>query len=372
MMRGIGILAAAALGLTWCASAAPKWQLEYFYDQDKSEFTLNDLKFPSARTGIAVGFLSEERRTRPAALVTNNGGRQWEVERLKEPGLSLFFLNDSLGWMVTPRGIWRTEEAGRGWKKISSLRDILRVYFVDPRHGWAVGLRKSMLETTDGGATWRKVEAVSQFKGNPDYIAFAGIAFVNPQVGMVTGWYRPPRRSDRGLPDWIDPEAARSRREVPGTAIFLETRDGGKTWTSESASTFGRVTRIQFLPNGVGLGLVELMGSLDEFSSEVHAINWRTGKSERVFRDRNLVVTDIALLPSGGALLAAIESAGRLKRSPIPGKLRVLHSPDLKTWTRMEVDYRATGLRATLAVGDEGQVWIGTDTGMLLKLVNSQ
>ena len=53
---------------------------------------------------------------------------------------------------------------------------------------------------------------------------------------------------------------------------------------------------------------------------------------------------------------------------PVPGKLKVLKSKDLKTWADMEVDYRAVGSNAVLAVVDETHAWIATDTGMILRL----
>jgi hypothetical protein len=34
----------------------------------------------------------------------------------------------------------------------------------------------------------------------------------------------------------------------------------------------------------------------------------------------------------------------------------------------MDVDYRATATRAVLAAAGAGNVWVGTDTGMILKL----
>ena len=56
--------------------------------------------------------------------------------------------------------------------------------------------------------------------------------------------------------------------------------------------------------------------------------------------------------------------------SPIPGKLKVLQSSDLEKWTEMTVDYRAVAHSAIIAGPDENHLWIATDTGMILRLVN--
>ena len=59
---------------------------------------------------------------------------------LKEMPISLFFLDDSLGWMVTTRVLWRTTEAGRNWTKLPKIPDdILRVCFTSEKDGYAVG-----------------------------------------------------------------------------------------------------------------------------------------------------------------------------------------------------------------------------------------
>ena len=54
---------------------------------------------------------------------------------------------------------------------------------------------------------------------------------------------------------------------------------------------------------------------------------------------------------------------------PIPGKLKVLTSDDLTNWTEMMVDYRAVAHAALITGPDDKHVWIATDTGMILKLV---
>jgi photosystem II stability/assembly factor-like uncharacterized protein len=350
-------------------ATAQKWELAYFYDKDNSSFTINDLAFASLRRGVAVGILNDKGRSKSVSLVTSDGGVTWDLVPVKEPGIALFFLNETLGWMVTPKGVWQTQESGRSWRKLGGPRNLLRVYFTSPQRGFAAGLRKSVYETADGGKTWKKVAAAETPKAQPEYTAYGWIEFVGSEVGMITGWNRPPRRTDRDLPDWLDPEQARLRREWPGLSIFLETRDGGRSWTPTTASTFGRVSRVRLSPKGFGLGLIEFFGAMDEWTSEVYRMEWKTGggQSRRVYRDRNLVVTDIALTPGGEGLLAGVDAPGPLKRGPIPGKVRMLRSSGLETWTEVEVDYRATARRVILAMaGDEA--WAVTDTGMILKL----
>src|ERR1022692_3355104 len=85
-----------------------KWTLQYFYDQNGKDFTITDLAFPSAARGIAVGANVDREGRRPqfTALVTSDGGSHWALVPLKEFPRSIFFLDETNGWMVTAEGLW--------------------------------------------------------------------------------------------------------------------------------------------------------------------------------------------------------------------------------------------------------------------------
>lgn len=335
--------------------------------------TITALAFPSARRGIAVGFLSEKDKTRPTAVVTSDGGLHWSLVPLKDTPLSLFFLNDTTGWLVTDKGIYRTDEAGRSWQKLSkSPRDVARVHFLDEQHGWAVGEERSVFETTNGGKEWVEVPAAAEPKTEKKNTVYNWIAFANPQTGMIAGYSEPGRSSGtEELPDWLVPDKAAKRAEWPHLSITLDTRDGGKTWKASTVSMFGRISCIRLAPSGTGLALIEFTHRF-RYPCEVFRLDWKTGKSTRVFRREDRAVTDMVLLPDGSAFLGGTEAYGRLPQGPIPHKLKILRSRDLLTWRDMEVDYRATAIRVMLAAADERNVWAATDTGMILKLENPE
>ena len=270
--------------------------------------------------------------------------------------------------MVTEKGLWQTTEAGKSWTKMPRVpAQIFRVYFKDEKNGWAAGARKTVLETHDGGQQWTRVAAAAEQPGTVESSAYGWIAFATPQLGVITGWNRPPERAlTPRLPEWIDPEAALRRREWPHLSLRLETRDGGKTWKSGSASLFGQITRIRFGPPGTGLGLVEFSTAF-QFPSEVYRIKWPTGGSETVYRDKNFAVTDVWVTPDGTGYLSGIVVTGEL-RSVVPGRVKVLKSRDFSTWTDIEVDYRAVANRTTMAAAGDRDIWLATDNGMILKL----
>ncbi len=349
------------------AMAAERWRLRYSYDSpDASEFVITGLAFPAPQRGMAVGYLDTGRKGKPFAVTTSDGGETWVPARIPEPAVSLFFLNDKAGWLVGRDNIWRTSDFGLNWKKLARAPGALRVYFRDDQRGWVVGTRKMVQETSDGGASWKDVEAAAQPKTTPDYTVYGAIAFANPEAGMITGWSTPPRRGDRTRPpDWVDP--TERRPEWPGITITLQTKDGGVHWNVEETSMFGQITSLSLAPDKLGLGLVEFFDRF-EYPSEVYAIGWQTGKSVRAFRRKDRAITDVLVTPQGPAYLAGIEPSGTLFRSPVPGKLKVLKSGDLDDWQDMEVDYRAVARRAILASAGPGRLWVATDTGMILAL----
>jgi hypothetical protein len=363
------ILAFSACLLTSTAAlSAEKWRVSYFYDKDNSSLVINDLQFPSAKRGVAAGYLDDKGNAKPVAIATDDGGEHWTVSKLKAVPISLFFLNDKLGWMVTPEGIWRTMDAGREWHEIpKSPKLLVKIYFLDEARGFAVGTQKLAFQTADGGKTWEPIAAAAEPHTDPEYTVYNDISFVNGKTGLIGGFSAPPRAGDSGRPDWLDPQDAARRREWPHLSIMLDTRDGGATWKSSTASMFGRITSTRFLPDGRGIGLIEFTDNF-RWPSEAHLLDGATGKSDIVYNAPDRAITDALLLPSGTAYLAGVEVTGNLQHTPIPRKLVVLRSEDLTDWQEMDVDYRATAVRAMLRTAGDGSLWVATDAGMILKL----
>src|SRR5262249_11829082 len=157
-------------------------------------------------------------------------GEQWTQIPLKEHPRSIFFLNENAGWMLTDDSIWFTNEAGRNWKKIAdqpkapknaTFKGTLleRLWFLDEKHGFGAGFYKTVLETQDGGLTWKPVEEASKPTSTPGYTVYSQIAFdADKMRGMIVGGSVPPRREDLyrpPLPSWMEPERAAARRQVP-------------------------------------------------------------------------------------------------------------------------------------------------------------
>ena len=366
------------------ALAQPKWTLQYFYDQNGKDLRITDLAFPSADRGVAVGEIVDREGRKPqyTAVVTNDGGAHWSLVPLKEFPRSIFFLDETAGWLVTSESIWFTAEAGRSWTRISGqikadrkLADapgtglLLRLWFLDAQHGYGVGLQKSVYETHDGGRTWKPVAEAAQPSANPAYSLYSRIAFADARRGMIVGGYVPPRpgrRPEDDVPDWVSPERALARRERPLLTIEMDTRDGGATWTPSTAPVIGSIAGLR-LAGQQGLAVFAYADSFD-WPSEVYRLDLATGASVSVFKQKDRRVTDAIVFADEHAFLAAAEPPGRLRSAPVPGKVKMLASTDLANWTEMAVDYRAVAQAVVLAGPDSSHVWAATDTGMILRL----
>ena len=367
----LGVLAAAATAYfaSFASSAAADehWVIQYQYRDVDSTLTLNDVSFPDQTHGIACGYTTDRKgKDTPLVLVTNDAGNTWSDVKVKDPCLSLFFLPDTTGWMVTDKDIWYTEEGGRNWTKLKNSPDnVLRIWFLDHQHGFAAGRAKHVFENKGWRRDLGSAASGGDGAGRPDLHDLRRYS-VRRLNGIISGWDVPPTK---GGPAWMDPTKAKAARQVPHMSILLQTKDGGVTWKENDSSIFGQITRVAMNPLEMALGLVEFKDEF-EYPSEVYRIDLSTGKSELAYRDKAHAITDIRLFPdSTRSLLAGFETSGPIYRSPIPGKLKVLTSSDNAHWTEMPVDYRAVAHSAVITGPDDKHVWIGTDTGMILKLV---
>jgi photosystem II stability/assembly factor-like uncharacterized protein len=359
----------------WCEG--PHFAKQFFYDQDKSELHLIDLKFPSANHGMAAGIITEVKRVEPTLVVTVDGGANWKLRSLKDvlPAkdvpLSLYFVSENEGWLVTDKGLWFTSDFGSTWRKTGDLpKGITKVWFLTTSHGWAIGSLKQVMESTDGGKSWIPVTAAKEPPGAVATTTYSDIVFLRNH-GIITGSNKPPDYYSH--PEWQAPETRSSLG--PGTTIFLESSDGGKSWESSSGAMFGQLTRVAVSLNGTSLALFEFNSRTDNKMvhlppAEVHRMSLETGVPDRVYRDDNTQITDLGLTTKGVPYLVGHTMVGMVRDNPIPGKLKVLTSTDFAKWTEIPVDYRAEAHRAYLAIAEDREVWVATDTGMILKLQN--
>ncbi len=363
-MKFVGLL----LLMATCAIGAEKFTLRYFYDKDNEALQISRIKWLTDKRAVAIAVLEDEKRMRGVLVETSDGGANWQIQPFKEIPRDLYFLDDSFGWIATENGIWHTEEGGRSWKKLKSIKGVLAVHFLDSKNGLIAGVPKMLQRTSDGGKKWTKVEEAEKPATRPEYTAYSHIGFVNEKLGQVFGYSKRPRLRQNMLPSWMEPEESLKGYQRPTALILLATGDGGNTWRTDTVSLFGHVTRVAFQPNGSSLSIFEFDDTF-EYPGEVFRMG--KGKGERIYRKKGELPTDVLIRKDGSAYLAVIEQVTELRDVPIPGRVRILRSegPQYDLWYDMDVDYRATATRVTLTERPDGSLWAATNTGMILELV---
>jgi hypothetical protein len=339
-----------------------KWRVRYSYDEMHAGLSIQDFQFLSERRAVGLGVVYERGKGRPVTLLTSDGGKSWTLDRAPEAGYSFHFLNDSLGWMTTGKGIWQSEEAGRSWKRISKQSNINRLFFTSPTQGYAAATSKAAYETKDGGKTWTKLDILSKVQTNADTTSFEWIGAREPSYIAILGQSIPAVRSM--------PYAPRPR-EYPNTLISLESSDGGQHWTSDSTSIFGKVARLRMQPDGRALLLLQYLNRF-AYSSELYAMNYATHSSVSRFRATEVFLTDVQWTPDGTVYLAGVQRSGESSQPMLPGAVHVYRSKDSEHWEEMPVDYKASAQRVMLSVSGPDNLWLATDSGMILRWVASQ
>jgi hypothetical protein len=359
------------LGSLATLRAAGHWQIQYLYDQAGSNFDIRDIACPSVQRCIAAGVISDKKDHQAGAVVvTSDGGAHWSRYDVKETPIALFFLDESAGWMVTDRGLWSTAESGRSWIKVETRKGILQVHFLDPNHGFITGTAGMLDETRDGGKTWARVpEAASAAAADARPVSYGSVTFHGPR-GIIIGEIDP----SAPLPKAAKGSEAAVRQSLRRQLIVLETVDGGNKWNTGSVHLEADLGRLRISQQGFALALVVYTDARNPLASAVLKVTLGQPVSRMVFGERDRAAVDVAPLDEGGAVVVAIEPPGNSPQVPIPGKLKILKCRDLTdgkavVWREMDVDYRAVAQAAVLALADDHHIWVATDTGAILGLV---
>ncbi len=140
-----------------------------------------------------------------SAIFAQNFNWTAQNSGVQESLKDVFFIDNQTGWAVGNNGtILNTTNGGQTWstQTSSATQEIRAVFFIDANTGWAVGgaTIRTMLKTTDGGATWLDLPANS-ITSNQMF----DIAFFDANIGWV----------------------------VTYDSIF-RTIDGGNTWVNET------------------------------------------------------------------------------------------------------------------------------------------
>jgi photosystem II stability/assembly factor-like uncharacterized protein len=176
--------------------------------------------------------------------LSNNAANTQSSERVsfkgKDSASSLYFINQRSGWVLLSDALYRTNDGGKSWVKLSNrtLRNYKKIIFATEQKGlvlqdeWNTEKRSNtVLSTEDGGRSWRPVLEMP----TPIY----AINFITDGTAYVSGRWQPIQYTDDGGRTWkqLDSDEGLNylyfiNRKVGwgyGGAIW-HTEDGGETW----------------------------------------------------------------------------------------------------------------------------------------------
>lgn len=188
-------------------------------------------------------------------LHTNDGGKTWQVQLGGDPEatddslIRVFFLDSKHGWAMSPRGKILGTTDGSTWAELSTVSGTSDgVWFLSPRVGLELENRDSTSQSTmqrseDGGKSWKPLSRCS-VDTTIDGLArkldcmMETTHFLSSTVGFVGG--------------------AGTVGMAKSVAVFGKTTDGGQRWTmSVIPETTRRISSLHFWSEKEGIAVLD-------------------------------------------------------------------------------------------------------------------
>lgn len=140
-----------------------------------------------------------------------------------------------------------SDDSGATWAqaKVPTRQMLTAVYFVDDKHGWAVGHDALILATSDGGKTWTQ-----QYENREGEVPLLDVWFEDSQHGFATGAYGALLETTDGGQNWEDVADRLDNEDgihlnaithIEGSGLFVVGEMGGMFRSSDMGETWERV-----------------------------------------------------------------------------------------------------------------------------------
>jgi photosystem II stability/assembly factor-like uncharacterized protein len=230
---------------------------------------LHAVYFLDAQKGFAAG-------SNGVLLATEDGGSNWRVlRRPSEDALrDVYFSDKQNGWLVCERNIYllktideprtyllRTVDGGATWRRVNVIgansdeRLVRAIFTTGGERGWAFGEQGALYATRNSGANWTR-----QFV--PTRHLLLGGAFIDADQGWLVGAGATILQTTDGGETWRAGNAANALNARLTAASFVDaahgwavgadgrilfTKDGGASWRAQDSNTAADLYDVKFV-----------------------------------------------------------------------------------------------------------------------------
>lgn len=115
-----------------------------------SNFVAEEIYFVNSQVGWAMPANST------TMYKTVDGGNTWDYWTTPgtQSGLSIFFLDENIGWVGSLAGVNRTLDGGLTWENTFINSNVMAIHFFSSTSGYCVTSDGDLYNTVDGGITW--------------------------------------------------------------------------------------------------------------------------------------------------------------------------------------------------------------------------
>lgn len=219
-------------------------------------------------------------------LATVDGGQSWKAQRrpTEDTLRDLYFSDEQTGWLVCERSIYllktkdeprtylmKTTNGGATWRRVNVIGSqvdarLVRALFTGEGRAWAFGEGGALFTTHDGGANWARQRV-------PTRNLLLGGAFINAERGWLVGAGATILHTADGGETWragrirSDASAVNVERARFTAVSFVEARigwavgtkgrvlatlDGGQTWHVQRSGVTADLLDVKFLDASEG------------------------------------------------------------------------------------------------------------------------
>ena len=269
--------------LTACLSGHAQITASPLALRDAAAWKVPDPKTTAINAATMAGVRIVAVGVRGAILLSDNNGVIWHQAAEVAAGstlTSVSFVDAKNGWAAGHNGvILNTMDGGLTWKRqhwdATVDQPVFSIKFTDLNHGVAVGLWSLLLKTEDGGRTWQRVTLPTPPEGARTDLNFLQVFGRGPNLFIAAegGWIL---KSGDGGSSWtyqnVGTKASLWAGAADGGRVLVgglmgkvfESSDSGQTWRAVDAGMKSSVTAIH-IQGGLTM-LVGLDGNVSRSS----------------------------------------------------------------------------------------------------------